>query len=76
MIQSLSVVECSATRHGIDFDKTEVSSYHPCIIREAIEISKHPHNFNPEDGYRLSKARLHLFSSKPQTPPLLSLNTD
>jgi hypothetical protein len=46
-----------------------ISSYHPCIIREAIEISKHPHNFNCEDGYRLSRAWLHLFSPKPLTLP-------
>jgi hypothetical protein len=43
----------TATRHGIDFDKTEVianiSSYRPRIIREAIKIYKYPHNFNKED---------------------------
>jgi hypothetical protein len=63
----------TATRHGTDFDKTEVianiRSYRPRIIREAIEISKHLHNFNREDGYRLSKAWLHLFFPKPPTLP-------
>jgi hypothetical protein len=65
--------------YNFNFDKTEVianSSYCPCIIREAIEIFEHPHNFNCEDGYRLSKAWLHLFSPKPLTLPLVSLNTD
>jgi hypothetical protein len=59
--QRSAVAEHSTvTKHSIDFDKTEVivniSSYHPRIIREAIKISKHPHNFNRKDGYRLSTA--------------------
>jgi hypothetical protein len=37
-------------------------SCHPCIIREAIRISKCSCNFNHGDGCRLSKAWLHLFS--------------
>jgi hypothetical protein len=71
--QSAVAEHSTATRHSIDFDKTEVianiSSYRPRIIRKAIEISKHPHNFNHEDDYRLSKAWLHLFSPKPPTLP-------
>jgi hypothetical protein len=39
----------------------------PHIIREAIEIIKHCHNFIPKDGCRLSKAWVHLFSFKPST---------
>jgi hypothetical protein len=74
-----AVAELStATEHGIDFDKTEVianfHSHHPPVISEATEITKHPHNFNCEETYRLSKARLHLFSPKPPTQPPLSLN--
>jgi hypothetical protein len=68
--QSVIAKHSTATRHGIDSDKTEVianiSSYRLHIIRE---LSKHPHNLNCEDGYRLSKAWLHLFSSKPRILP-------
>jgi hypothetical protein len=75
--QKSAVAEHStATRHGIDFDKTEVIANISSIITEAPEIPKHPHNFNCEDGYRLSKAWLHLFSHKPLTLSLLSLHTD
>jgi hypothetical protein len=35
------------------------------IIRETIEIIIHPYNWNREDRYRLIKAWLELFSSKP-----------
>jgi hypothetical protein len=77
--QSAVVEHSKATRYGIDFDKIEdianTSSYHPHIIREAIEISKHLHNFNREDRYRISKSWLHLLSPKPLTLPPLSLNT-
>jgi hypothetical protein len=62
----------AATKHIVNFDKTEViSNVHPDgthIIREVIEITKHPHNFNHEDDYRLSKAWLHLFSPQATHP--------
>ena len=32
-----------------------ISNYRERIIREAIEIRKHPYNINREDGYRLSR---------------------
>jgi hypothetical protein len=59
-----AVAEHSAvTKHSIDFDRMEIianiCTYHPSIIRESTEITKHPHNFNREDGYRLNW--LHLF---------------
>jgi hypothetical protein len=48
----------AATKYGIDFDRTDVIAniyaYHTRIIREANEITKHPHNINYEDDYRLS----------------------
>jgi hypothetical protein len=55
--QQLAIAELSAaTKHSIDFNRTEVithiCTYHPCIIREAIKIAKHPHNFNCGDKYR------------------------
>jgi hypothetical protein len=63
----------TVTRYSIDFDKTEaianISSYCPHIIREAVEIFKHPHSFNHKDGYRLSRAWLYLFFPKPLIPP-------
>jgi hypothetical protein len=67
----------TATKHSIDFNRTVIYSIHvyrPCIIREATEINKHPHNFNCEDWYRLSKVWLHLFSTKPPTQPPLPQN--
>jgi hypothetical protein len=45
--QSAIAKQSTATRHNTEFDKTEVianiSSYHPRIIRKAVEISMHPH---------------------------------
>lgn len=38
--------------------------------QKAAELAKHPHNFNYEHGYRLSKAWLHLFS--PQATDTIS----
>jgi hypothetical protein len=35
----------------------------PHIIREAIKVYEHPQNINCKDGYRLSKAWLHLSST-------------
>lgn len=39
----------------------------PRITREAIEITKHSHNFSREDRYRLTKTCLHIFSFVPST---------
>ena len=47
------------TNHTIEFDKTQLlvktANSRERVIREAIEIVKHPNNFNREDGYKLSK---------------------
>ena len=44
--------------HNINFEKTQViaktQKYLPRIIKEAIEIQKHPNNFNRDDSYKLS----------------------
>jgi hypothetical protein len=56
---ALSAVARHSTkfRHGVKFDKIEdlinINTYHPCIIREAIEVVKHL-NYNREDRYKLS----------------------
>lgn len=47
------------TRHYIRFDKAQIlakeNRFHPRMIREAIEIKKHP-NFNREEGWVLPAA--------------------
>lgn len=61
-----------STKHLISFDNTKIlasAPYHSTrVIMEALEIEKHPHNFNQDDGYHLSnswKPTIHLLSSKP-----------
>lgn len=46
----------------------------PPVIREAVEITKHPHAFEGEDGCRLRKPWFHLFFPRPPTQPPTSLN--
>lgn len=41
--------------------------WHPCIITQMIK-ARHSHNFNHEEGYRLSKAWLHLPPPPPKLP--------
>jgi hypothetical protein len=47
-------------KHLIFFDQTKIIAsiayYASCPIREALEIEKHPNNFNSEDGYKLSQS--------------------
>ena len=44
--------------HNIEFENTQViaktQKYLPRLIKEAIEIQKHPNNFNRDDSYKLS----------------------
>lgn len=74
--QSAVADHSTTTKHSISFDKMEVTinilNYHPCIIRESVEITRHPHNFNHDDDYRLSKIWLHLFCQTTH-PPSVSL---
>jgi hypothetical protein len=46
------------SKHLIFFDQTKILAptphYSSRLIREALEIEKHPNNFNREDGYKLS----------------------
>jgi hypothetical protein len=49
-----------------------IRTYHACIIREATEIIKHPHNFNHEDGYRLSQAGFTCFPQATHPTTLLT----
>ncbi|PSN31891.1 hypothetical protein C0J52_20819 [Blattella germanica] len=46
------------TGHAIDFDKIDILGREdrrfPRLIKEAIQIAKHPHNINRDDGYQLS----------------------
>jgi hypothetical protein len=56
-ISKSSIVEYSNSKHLIFFDKTKIVASTPLyssrLIREALEIKKHPNNFNREDGYKL-----------------------
>jgi hypothetical protein len=61
-ISKSTVVEHShKSKHLICFEKTKIlastSFYSSRIIREDLEIEKHPNNFNHEDGYKLSQSR-------------------
>ena len=58
-VNKYAIVENSLnSKHHICFDQTKIlastSHYSSRLIREAIEIEKHPNNFNREDGYKLS----------------------
>jgi hypothetical protein len=58
-ISKSTIVEHSFnSKHLICFDQTKILASAPYytsrIIREALEIEKHPDNFNREDGYKLS----------------------
>lgn len=58
--QSVVAKHSAKTKYGTEFKKTEalinICTYHPHIITEAIKIVKQPHNFNCEDGHKLSSA--------------------
>jgi len=47
------------SKHLVCFDQTKIlvsiPFYSSRIIREVLEIEKHPHNFNHEDTYKLSR---------------------
>jgi hypothetical protein len=58
-ISKSAIVEHSfKSKHLIFFDQTKILAptphYSSHLIREALEIEKHPNNFNHEDGYKLS----------------------
>jgi hypothetical protein len=57
--------------HSTNLERTSVLAreprYYPRVIREAIEIAKHPNNFNREDGYRLHTAWKRLFKPAGQS---------
>ena len=60
-----------STGHLICFDKSKIISLVPFhssrIIREALEIEKHPNNFNHDDGYHLNqswKTTIHFMSPR------------
>jgi hypothetical protein len=46
-------------KHSTEFDGTEttfnVQIYLSRIVRETTEITKYPHNFNCEEGYKLTE---------------------
>ena len=48
--------------HMIQYDNREVLStgllYHPRLQREAIEIFKHPNNFNKKEETRVNRIRI------------------
>jgi predicted GIY-YIG superfamily endonuclease len=56
--KSVIVEHSHKSKHLICFDQTKILASTPYytshIIREALEIEKHPDNFNREDGYKLS----------------------
>jgi hypothetical protein len=43
----------------------------PIFVRKTIEIVKHPHSFNREDGYKISTSLPPNFAHKDRTPFLL-----
>jgi len=60
-ISKLAIIEHSFTsKHLIFFDEKKILAltphYSSCLIREAIEIKKHPNNFNCEDDYKLNQS--------------------
>lgn len=58
------------TNHWIEFYRTQVLStdrhFYSRVVREAIEIKKHPNNFNREDGHNLSSAWNPVFAKQPR----------
>jgi hypothetical protein len=58
--KSVIVEHSFKSKHLICFDKTRILAsapyYSSHVIREALEIEKHPNNFNREDGYKLSQS--------------------
>jgi hypothetical protein len=62
----------SEPEHTVDFEKPKVicyeSRYYPRIIREAIEITKQPDNFNREDSYTLANTWKRLFVGPKDNP--------
>jgi hypothetical protein len=52
------------SKHLICFDQTKILAstpyYSSCIIREALEIEKHPNIFNRDDGYKPILQAYHL----------------
>jgi hypothetical protein len=60
-ISKSTIAEHSHTsKHLICFDQAKILAstpyYSSRIIHEALEIEKHPNNFNREDGYRLNQS--------------------
>jgi len=47
-------------KHTIDFNKTkylgDTKIFYSRLIKESIEIHKHPNNFNRDDGFKLHNA--------------------
>jgi hypothetical protein len=58
--KSVIVEHSFNSKHLIFFDQTKILAstphYSSRLIREALEIEKHPNNFNREDDYKLSQS--------------------
>jgi hypothetical protein len=55
MMKNVSATSCLRQEVMEEFlatkrQRANIHTYHPHIIREDIKITKHPHNFNCEDG--------------------------
>jgi hypothetical protein len=64
-------VYSTKTEDRINFNKIEVlantHTYYLIFIREANKIVKHPHNFNCDERYEVSRVWLHLYSANPSS---------
>jgi hypothetical protein len=68
------VAKHSAERkHSTNFKRAwvmaNIPTYLSYITSEAIKITKHSHDFNNQDGYRLNKTWFHFFTPKPTMEP-------